>query len=195
MKRSFPVFDLRLLGFAALVCAPAMFVETLRHARNGPEDGLSHLLYGLFSFGWLCALLGLRQLRAAGDGRFGRVLLTVAPITAILAIGQSVMDQFGVPSTNPFYLVTDLAWPFTMLLTFVISVAALFARRLPAWGRAVMLYASFSLPATILLGVLKVQLPFDTFGPHTATGWALWGLMLIVLGRRPAGAPVPAATA
>ncbi len=179
-----PKLDLRLLGLTTAICAPAMFIETLRHVRNGPEDVLSHVLYGLFSFGWLCALLGLRQLRAAGAGKFGRGLVTVAVVTGTLAIGQTFMDLLHVPRSQPLYMVTDLAWPVTMLLTFIISIAALFARTLPAWGRAVLLFCSMSLPVGAGLAALHVQLPFDTFGPHTAIGWALWGVMLVVLGQR-----------
>ncbi len=188
-------FDLRLLGLIALIGAPAMFIETLRHVRNGPEDTLTYFLYGAFSFGWLCALLGLRQLEATGTGKWGRGLLTFAVVTATLAIGQTFMDLLHVPTGNPLYVVTDLAWPITMLLTFVISVTTLFARRLPVWGRLVLLYASFSLPLTIVFSVLHLQLPFDTFGPHTATGWGLWGILLMVLGQRGRAASPSALTA
>ncbi len=179
---------LRLLGIITLICAPALHLEAARHGfqrvANENTDVVGAILYGLFSVGWLAGMVGLRQLSATGRGVVGRAVVTLPIATIGLALGQTLMDLLHVPTGNPLYAITDLAWPLSMVLTFVVGVAALLARTLPLWGRLVLAFCGLSLPVTIVLGVLHVELPGDLFGWHTTLGWALWGLLLIASSAR-----------
>lgn len=183
-----PTISTHTLGLIAMVGAPAMLLEAARHGfqktMNEDTDVLGALLYAAFSVGWLCAMIGLRRLRATGRGPVGRVIATLPVVTISLAVMQSLMDILRVSTANPLYVVTDLAWPLSMLLTFVVSVAALFARELPGLARLVPLLCGISLPLTIVvMGVTGQDLPMWVFGWHTAVGWALLGFIL--LGARP----------
>ncbi|MBB6096738.1 hypothetical protein HNR42_000150 [Deinobacterium chartae] len=168
------------LGIIALVCSPAMLIEGLRHnlkpVPNELTDPTGALLYAAFSIGWLCSMIGLRRLRAAGDGQAGRYLLDLTLASITLAILQTPMDLLKLPTSHPLYLVTDLAWPASMLLTFVVSVAALFARALPGWTRFVPMLCGISVPLTLLLTLLLGrELPGLLMLLHTAVAWALLG--------------------
>lgn len=190
---------LRTLGLVTLLTAPAMTVEAARHGfqkvANENTDPLGALLYGLFSVGWLCGVLGLRHLRATGTGRAGRWLLNVLTVTVTLAILQTVMDLLKVPTGNPLYMVTDLSWPLSMLLTLVVGVAAIFARQLKGWTRFVPLFMGAFIPIMVLQGALGLNLP-HLFDAHTILAWGLLGLTLIGAATR-AQAPTtdPALTA
>ena len=185
------ISSLRVLGLAALLGSPAMLIEVYRHGlekvSNENTDPVGAVLYAAFSIGWLCAMVGLRELRAAGRGKAASLLMNVILVTVTLACLQSVMDLLKVPTTHPLYLVTDIAWPLSMVLTFVVSVAALFARVLPVWGRGVLVFCGISLPINILAMVLSGEmLGGAAFAWHTFLGWAGLGLVLLLARPEPA---------
>lgn len=191
------VSSLRVLGLTALLGSPAMLIEVYRHGlakvANENTDPVGALLYAAFSVGWLCAMIGLRRLRAAGPGWAGRLLMNAALVTVTLAILQSVMDLLRIPTTHPLYLVTDIAWPLSMVLTFAVSVAALFARVLPMWGRLILVFCGISLPVNLLAMVLSGEmLGAAAFAWHTFLGWAGLGLILLLVRSHPAP-PLPQA--
>jgi hypothetical protein len=170
-----------------MVAAPALLLEGLRHGfaktPNEQTDVLAALLYAVFALGWLAAMIGLRQLHATGQSPLGRILATAPLVTLPLALGQSLMDLLKVPTSSPLYIVTDLAWPLSMVLTFAVSVAVLLTRGLSGWHRLVPLLCGISLPVTLILGLLTGQeLPGWTFGAHTALGWFLLGYVLFAEG-------------
>lgn len=152
---------LRTLGLITLLTAPAMSLEAARHGfqkvANEHTDPLGALLYGLFSLGWLCGVLGLRHLRATGTGWAGRWLLNLLSVTVTLAILQTPMDLLRVPTGHPLYVVTDIAWPLSMLLTLLVGIAALFARQLCGWTRFVPLFMGAFIPIMVLQGDLGVD--------------------------------------
>lgn len=185
----------RALGLVAMLTAPAMTVEAARHGfervANEQTDPLGALLYGLFALGWLASMFGLWQLRATGTGRWGRGLLGFTLLTISLAVLQSPLDLLPISTTNPLYLVTDLAWPLSMLLTLLVGFAVVVAKRMRSWKRFVPLYCGVSIPLALgfmALGVdLFALLPY-AFDLHTVTGWGLLGY--VVFSTPPAGAEV-----
>lgn len=181
---------LRTLGLVTLLTAPAMTVEAARHGfqkvANENTDPLGALLYGLFSVGWLCGVLGLRSLHATGTGKVGRWLLNVLCVTVTLAILQTGMDLLKVPTGNPLYMITDLAWPLSMLLTLVVGVAAVLARQLTGWTRFVPLFMGAFIPIMVIQGALGLNVPY-LFDAHTILAWGLLGVTLITAAPRAKG--------
>ncbi|MBB6018187.1 hypothetical protein ACFP9V_26140 [Deinococcus radiopugnans] len=176
---------LRTLGLVTLLTAPAMTIEAARHGfqkvANENTDPIGALLYGLFSVGWLCGVLGLRWLRATGTGQAGRWLLNVLSVTVTLAILQSAMDLLRVPTGNALYMVTDLAWPLSMVLTLVVGVAAIVSRQLSGWRRFVPLFMGAFLPLMVIQQALGAEVPY-LFDAHTILAWGLLGVTLITAG-------------
>lgn len=183
----------RFLGLTAMLCAPALLAEALRNGfqRAPEEDALSALLYLVFAVGWFCAVLALRLLRAAGTGPLGRALVTLPLLTLPVAMMQSVFDLVGVRTDSALYMASDLAWPLSMLLTLLVGMAVLFARRLTGWRRFVPLLCGLALPVAILMGVpfgdAGMQLSFPL---HTALGWALLGYAVYSAAPRATSRPV-----
>ncbi|SMB79010.1 hypothetical protein [Deinococcus hopiensis] len=177
--------NVRTLGLITMLCAPAMLIDGYRHGMertlNGENDLTGNLLYMAFAVGWWCAMLGLRKLRAAGHGRLGRFIVTLPLITIFLAALQSPLDTGHFNMQSPVYIVADLCWPLSMVLTFAVSVAALFARVLPLPLRLAPLFCGVSLPVGFAyMAFARLQdMPLAEFGWHTATGWFLLGLALM----------------
>ena len=175
---------IRTLGWITLVTAPALLVEAARHGFTLPEPDvtgvLGAVLYGLFAIGWFTAILGLRRIGATGRSGFGRALISIPLVTTVIAAGQSIMDILRVDPASVAYLVTDLAWPLSMVLTFLISVTVLFAGTLHGWHRWVPLFCGISLPLHVAYGAITGDgLPVWVFAAHTALGWALLGWVLV----------------
>ena len=176
---------LRTLGILGMVTAPAMLVEAMRHGfqtvPNAQTDVIGATLYGLFAIGWFASILGLRALEATGRNVFGRVVIHLPLVTIPLAFGQTITDILKVDQASALYMVTDLAWPLSMLLTFIVSVTVLFAPMLRGWQRFVPLYCGISLPLSIaLMVIVGSDLPDWVFALHTATGWALLGAVVFL---------------
>jgi hypothetical protein len=173
---------LRLLGIITMLGAPAMTIEAARHGfqmvPNEQTDVIGALLYALFSIGWLAGMIGLWQLRATGKSRLGRIILAAPLVTIPLAILQSLVDILKVNTSNPFYMVTDLAWPFSMLLTFIVGVAVVVARGLPGWKRFIPLYTGIGVPLALISMALGFGMPMWYFDFHTITGWTLLGYVV-----------------
>lgn len=178
--------NVRLLGFITLICAPVLLVDAYRHGMqrslNGENDLIGNLLTLAFAVGWWCAMLGLKKLHASGHGPLGRVIATLPLVTIAFAALQEVLDILHFNMQHPLYTVSDLAWPLSMLLTFVVSVAVLFARVLPLPQRLAPLVCGISLPVGIAYMVLaKLEdMPTAEFAWHTAVGWFLLGLALVL---------------
>lgn len=181
------LLDYRVLGIIAILTAPAMTIEAARHGfaplPNEQTDTIGAVLYGLFSLGWLASMLGLWQLRATGHSRFGRALAALTLVTISLAIAQSFMDIFKVSIQNPFYMVTDFAWPLSMLVTLAVGVAALVTGVLPGWKRFVPFFCGVSVPLALGFAAFGIELPVYLLDLHTITGWALLGY--VVFSTRP----------
>ena len=168
-----------------MITGPAMLVEAMRHGfqtvPNDQTDVIGATLYGLFAIGWFASILGLRALRATGRNAFGRIVVHLPLITIPFAFGQTITDILKVDQASALYMVTDLAWPLSMVLTFVVSVTVLFAPALRGWHRFVPLYCGLSLPFTIaLMAITGADLPDWAFAVHTATGWALLGAVVFL---------------
>lgn len=177
--------NVRTLGLISMLCAPGMLIDAYRHGMqrvlNGENDLIGNLLYLAFAVGWWCAMLGLRQLHATGRGLLGRVVVTVPLVTIAFAVLQEILDILHFNMHHPLYVVSDLAWPLSMVLTFVVSIAVLFARELPPVHRFAPLLCGISLPvgfAYMILGKLQ-DMPVAEFGWHTAIGWLLLGAVLV----------------
>lgn len=183
---------LRPLGLIAVLTAPAILVGALLSGFNrsqGAPDDLSPYLYLLFALGWFCSLVGLWGLQVTGPSWFGRTVAILPLVTLPFAMLQSVFDLAGFDDSSVLYLLSDLAWPLSMLLTLLVGVTVLFAGVLRGWGRFVPLFCGLGLPVAILLGTLFGEAAmFWSFPLHTALGWVLLGCVVYQTAPRPLSA-------
>lgn len=169
----------RTLGTVAIVCAPALLVETLL-TRSEPSPmsmGIASLLFMLGSF---CSHIGLWRIAATGTKWWGRTALGIQLALVLMAFFFGVFEATGLLAEgNIIWTATDLAWPLSMVFMLVVGITALVARRLPTPYRFVPLVCGFAFPLTILI-VMALGISME----GTASGviffsmtTVLWGLL------------------
>lgn len=173
--------NLRRLGIVTMLCAPAILVEALLNGFQRVEGTQANpfgpYLYLLFALGWFCGMLGLQQMRAAGKSTLSKIIVTLPLVTLPLAMLQSVLDLVSFNDTSVIYMVTDLAWPLSMLLTLIVGVNVLFTGTLKGWQRFVPFFCGLALPTSMVLGLIFGETAMAmSFPLHTALGWLLLGL-------------------
>lgn len=175
---SFPPY--RLLGLLGILGAPAFVVLVRGFLKPVPgvaSDPRGDLLMLAYLAGWAASAVGLRWLRVAGRGR-GAAVVSAVQLTALaLAATQNVQDLAGRrPLGAQFYLVTDVAWPFSHLFMLVVFAAVWRAGVWTGWRRWTPLLGGLVLPLTFLGGGTHWFSPDLTFGYGTALAFAALGL-------------------
>lgn len=164
----------RLLGVLGMTGAPA-FLGISQHVTQG-ELG-PQLLMLAYVVGWLCSAVGLRRLRAAGNGRGARILTGVQLAGLTLAGLQIVQDIAGQrPLGSIFYTITDVAWPVSHLFMLVVFAAVWRARVWTGWRRWTPLAGGLVIPLTLLMAAAKVVDPGAMFNVGTALSFLAFGL-------------------
>lgn len=183
----------RTLGTIAMICAPAMLIEGL--LLRGEEDALiTGLASMVFMAGWICSNIGMWRMRATGTGRWGRAVLLVQLVGLVLAFLFGFFEATGLfGEDNVIFIVTDVAWPLSMVWMLVVGVTVIVAKRLSGWRRFVPVLCPLWLPLAIL-GTLAFG---DTGGligvGFAAVLWALLGYIVRDSGERVGATPEPAA--
>jgi hypothetical protein len=115
------------------------------------SNRVTALLGLIFVLGWICSTLGLRLLRATGQGTGGKVLFLIQLTGLLLAASQQVRELiFTHPEANGWvFFVADMAWPFSMLLMLVVGGFILRARVWRGWRRLPALLCGSALPVSL----------------------------------------------
>ncbi len=182
----------RMLGTIAMICAPALLIEGL--LRQGQENALiTGIASMVFMAGWICSNTGMRRMRAAGTGKWGRAVLLIQLVGLVLAFMFGFFEATGLLGRDSIiFNITDAAWPVSMLWMLVVGVTVLVAKRLPGWKRFVPVLCPLWLPVAIVGstafgdsgGVVGLGL--------TAVLWALLGYIVRDSRERVGTTPEPA---
>ena len=171
----------RTLGTLAMVCAPALLVETL--VAGGREMPLvTGIASMIFMFGSFCSHIGLWRLAATGKGRWGRAVLGIELGLVFLAFLFGLFEATGtLGQNNIIWNVTNIAWPLSMVFMLVVGVTAAVVGRLPVPYRFVPLLCGLAFPISILIAVasgagMDDQIIALTFFSMTTVFWFLLGL-------------------
>lgn len=173
----------RTLGTLAMVLAPAMLIEAL--IPGGSEMpfvvGTASMLFMLGSF---CSHVGLWRIAATGRNWWGRAVLALQLVLVALAFLFGLFEATAlVGDENPLFLVTDMAWPLSMLTMNLVGITIAVVGRLRGWQRFAPLLCGLALPITIALGAVSgagVQgdmVGYVFFG-MLAVFWGLLGLVV-----------------
>jgi len=145
----------RLLGTLGMIASPMLLLEGPLSQRFGAMGsnfwmGLCSLLYVL---GWMCSLVGLRWLRATGDGLFARFFfwlqLVGLGLAAVWAAYYIVVP--GLQEKTGLLQVTDAAWPLSHILMLVLGGLLVGAKRLRGWRRFPPFLCGLALPVFIVM--------------------------------------------
>ncbi len=173
----------RTLGTLAMVCAPAMLVESLITAgREAPLIiGIASMIFMLGSF---CSHIGLWRVAATGKGWWGRAVLGVELALIVLAFLFGLFEATGaLGEESIIWNVANLAWPLSMVFMLVVGITAAVVGRLPVPHRFVPLLCGLALPVSILFGVatgagMDDQRMALIFFSMTTVFWGLLGLVV-----------------
>ncbi len=182
----------RILGTVAMICAPALLIEGL--LLQGQENALiTGIASMVFMAGWICSNTGMRRMRAAGTGKWGRAVLQIQIVGLVLAFMFGLFEAMGLLGRDSIiFNITDAAWPLSMLWMLVVGATVIVAKRLPGWQRFVPVLCPFWL----LLAILGSIAFGDTAGGFIGTGFAalLWALLgyVVLDSQERVGTPEPA---
>ncbi len=168
----------RMLGTIAMICAPALLVDEI--LRGGEQNPLITGIAGMvFMAGWICSNICMQRMRAAGTGKWGRAVLLVQLVGLVLAFLFGFVEATGLFDRGDIvFVVTDAAWPLSMLWMLVVGITVIVAKRLLGWRRFVPVLCPFWLPLAFL-GALAFGDPGGLIGlGYAAVLWALLGYIV-----------------
>lgn len=186
----------RILGTIAMICAPAMLIDTLIF--RGEQNTVSIAITGaIFMAGWICSNIGMQRMQAAGTGKWGRAVLMIQLGGLVLAFSLvffEMLDVAGlIAGDNIIYIAVDAFWPLSMLWMLVVGVSVIVAKRLSGWQRFIPvlcpLWLLVAIPGSIALGQVGANLA--GFG-YAAVLWLLLGYIVRESSEQPAPATGPA---
>lgn len=143
----------RFLGTLGMIGAPFLCLEFIIAglALDGSQQpsrivGALELLY---LAGWAASAVGLRQLRATGDGVWARAIFIVQMMGLTLAAMFTVQGivQASPDANSIFFKVTDAAWPLSHLFMLVVGAFVLKAGVWRGWRRFAPILCGLTLPA------------------------------------------------
>jgi hypothetical protein len=186
----------RTLGTIAIVCAPAMLAEALIPGGNEIPIvvGTASMV---FMAGAFAGLVGLWRVGATGTSLWGRGILGLQLLLVSLAFLFGLFEATGLLSEeNPVFILTDMAWPLSMLTWNLVSITAAVVGRLAGPRRFALLPMGLALPITIVLGIvtgggMQGDLIGVIFFGMLAAFWALMGYVV----RQSEEAPAPTTAA
>ncbi|MPR36831.1 hypothetical protein [Salmonirosea aquatica] len=183
----------KILGTLALLGAPFLCLNTyLNVSASGgytttPLSGFFDLLYVT---GWLCSIIGLKQIGAAGTDRLGRIILPTILVTLVLANIYNFYEIILPDHGTLLYHALDLFWPLSNLVMIGVGIAVIRAKRLQGWKRYVPLACGLWLPFTMLVWS-NVPLGFHLTNVHTALAWTLLALVVLTSNKSDSILPTP----
>jgi hypothetical protein len=175
----------RILGSIAMLGAPMLLIDYYLNGHNGGGQPYVHTSFGgvlgfAYIIGWMCSIEGLVQLKATGQGKFGRLLLLAQFAFLTLANSWSTYEIMAPGAFTPLYNNLDHFWPLSNLLMVIVGITVAVNKGLPGWKRYVPLAVGLWLPLTMLLQVVFGQSTelMMVSGLYSAITWTLMGYVI-----------------
>jgi hypothetical protein len=152
--------SIRLLGTFAMIGAPFLCLEFilvgLTFDGTQPPNRIVGALELLYLGGWLASAVGLRQLKATGEGALAGTIfiiqlagLTLAALFTVQGIVQADPDP-----NRLFFRVTDAAWPLSHLFMLVVGAFVLKAKVWRGWRQFTPILCGLALPSLFAANAL-----------------------------------------
>jgi hypothetical protein len=140
-----------------MLASPAMLFYDPAFGIAVPKVGeTAGILDVIFLSGWMCSVIGLRQLRATGDAPSGRIVLLMQIVGLLLAMiwSASHLVAPNINQNSALYRVGDAMWPLSVLFMIVVGLFTLRTARLDGWRRFTPLLCGLALPLMLMLGAI-----------------------------------------
>jgi hypothetical protein len=166
----------RVLGIVGLLTSPAFLVAWLVGGFDNPEPpGSVVLAQLLFLVGWICIIVALIRMAAAGAGP-SRYLLWIQLGGVSLAATQELQDLVLAKTgrIDILYGVADAAWPLSVLFMIVTGTALARAGVIRGWRRYSAVACGLALPVSIAAAALLGRAAMGAaFALLTTVAWGV----------------------
>jgi hypothetical protein len=175
----------RTLGLIAIAGSPFLGIDFI--VNNINEGYQRTALGGVFSLlymtGWVCSILALYRLKAAGNGPWGKGIL----ITQLVMLGLGELwNVYAIAdplSNTVLFRTLDLFWPLSNCFMLITGIAVIRAKQLQGWKRFVPFVVGLWFPLSLLLGPMvfgndTLMLYFSSL--YSALAWLLLGVTVYV---------------
>ncbi len=169
----------RLLGTLGMIAGPLLFGELMLYSlgyAEGPHARFIPLLGIGYLAGWACSLVGMRRLRATGNGAGALAFFSLQLAGLFLAFLFNVQEMAGSNPDTLFFFITDMAWPVSHVLMLVAGALALHAKVWRGWRISAPFLCGLALPVFFALKAAGImELGSFIFGISTALSFMLLG--------------------
>lgn len=172
----------RLLGLYALIGAPFLFIDFLSMSYGVNRSVLDGLYSFLYISGWLCSIIGLWQIKATGENRWGRIVLIIQLIFLVLADISNIMLLLQVNLSGTLYFVLDFFWPVSNVWMLATGITIITAKKLQGWHRFIPLIVGCWFPFCMLISLALGKMSLTTMylgGAYSAIAWTLLAILVL----------------
>ena len=173
----------RTLGLIAILCSPFLAIQLSIYGifENYKATSLAGIFSLIYMTGWLCSIVGLYKLSAAGNRRIGKTIILIQLIFLSLGEIWNVYSIIIPGSTTMLYRVLDLFWPISNIFMFVTGLSVLLAKQLHGWKRFITFIVGLWFPITIailpaIFGHGQLTVLFVSL--YSVAGWSFLGFAI-----------------
>jgi hypothetical protein len=169
----------RLLGTLGMLGSSMLLIEGIYSGfKQHGTDQFVAAIEVVYMLAWLASVYGMHLTDATGKGKGGKIVLGIQSASVLCAALWSGYHLL-VPNpdvNHPFYIATDLSWPFSHVFMIVVGVATLRAKNWTGGFRFAPLLCGLALPAAILSSIALGEVALGiVFGLWTTTAFTLLG--------------------
>ncbi|MDO1448130.1 hypothetical protein Q0590_17785 [Rhodocytophaga aerolata] len=175
----------RILGLLAIVGAPFLLIDYCIHGQNGGGEQFEHTsLSGIFSIiyisAWMCSMVGLKNMYAAGDTKNNNLWILIPIVTLSMANIWNVWETIQPGANTLLYHLLDAFWPISNIVMFFFGIRVIWVKKLQGWKRFVPLLVGLWLPLSIVLSLVAGLTVSSMLisGLYSAFAWAILGYVV-----------------
>ena len=113
------------LGLVAMLAAPGLWVECYFYSKQMHNSSITGVADLVYMIGWSCSIIGLIQLRAAGNSKAAMAILYTQLLFLCVANIFNTWTIIDPQSVNPVYKALDWFWPISNGFMIVTGIAVL----------------------------------------------------------------------
>jgi hypothetical protein len=175
--------NIRNLGFCGMAASPFLAADFILGYINPDHFAtpVSGILGFLYMTGWMCSIIALYKLEAAGDGFLGKLVLILQ--LCFLSLGQlwNLYHILDPVANSALFHFLDVFWPGSNLFMLVTGITVIKAAKLEGWKR----YTPFIVGLWLPLSYLAMQIASKPVALYFSAAYSIacWFLMGLAVAR------------
>lgn len=159
VKKKQPLISNQQLGSIAMLCSPMLYIASYFYNptpdASNPNQVFASFFGVLYLLGAMASATAMQNLGVTGSKRGSQILYVVQLTGLFLAMWCDIFE-FAAPGLkqSTIFFVTDMAYPFSHLLMFVVGFAVIRAGVWNGWRRIPPFLVALALPTFIILSGL-----------------------------------------